>query len=565
MLYAALATDYDGTIAQDGIVPAATVEKLRWLKERGKALILVTGRELPELQQLFPEIGLCDAVVAENGALLFLPAEGTVQALADPPPPVFVAALRARNVTPLSIGSSIVATWSPNEQLVLDLVHEHGLEWQIIFNKGAVMCLPPGINKASGLAHALDHMGLSALNVIGVGDAENDHAFLSACGYSVAVANALDAVKQAADRVTAADHGAGVVELIDAWLGGEDFGAGMRRHGAVLAEDGAGPVVLHPARHAVLIAGASGGGKSSLATALIERVQQTGAQVLIVDPEGDYGALPNLAQLGTADRPPALDEVGALLEQPHASLAVGLLAVPPAERPGFLADLFGAIVELRATRGRPHWLLIDEAHHFLPAEMGAPAVPLPAALPGSILVTVEPKALAPPALALANLVIVVGPEAGEAIGAFCAARGLDPPRLPPPPEEGEIWVWELDGPPPRTVTAPEPTADHQRHVRKYAEGRLAADKSFFFRGPEGKLNLRAHNLVTFMELAEGVDDETWLHHLKRGDYSRWLGEEIDDEDLAEEIAAIEAEPEPDAAESRQRIRAAIQRRYTAPA
>ena len=565
MLYVALATDYDGTIAQDGLVPAATVEKLRWLKERGKALILVTGRELPELQQLFPEIGLCDAVVAENGALLFLPAEGTVQALADPPPAAFVAALRERGVTPLSIGSSIVATWEPNEQTVLALVHEYGLEWQIIFNKGAVMCLPPGINKASGLAAALDHMGLSALNVIGIGDAENDHAFLSACGYSVAVANALDAVKQTTDRVTAADHGAGVVELVDAWLGGEDFGAGMRRHGAVLAEDGAGPIVLHPARHAVLIAGASGGGKSSLATALIERILETRAQALVVDPEGDYGALPGLAQLGTADRPPAVDEIGALLEEPHASVAIGLLGVQLADRPAFLADLFGALLELRATRGRPHWLLIDEAHHFLPAEIGATAAPLPATLPGSILVTVEPRALAPAALALVNLLIAVGPEAVDVIEQLCAARGLEPPPLPPPPRDGEIWVWEVGGAPPRAVIAPEPTADHQRHVRKYAEGRLAADKSFFFRGPEAKLNLRAHNLVTFIDLAEGVDDETWLHHLKRGDYSRWLREQIDDEELAEEVAAIEAEAHADPAESRQLVRAAIQRRYTAPA
>src|SRR5688500_14379510 len=106
MFYAALATDYDGTIAHDGVVPAQTVDALRWLKERGKLLILVTGRELPELQGLFTEIGLFDAVVAENGALLFLPQQGELRSLAQPPPQELVDRLRERNVSPLSVAAA---------------------------------------------------------------------------------------------------------------------------------------------------------------------------------------------------------------------------------------------------------------------------------------------------------------------------------------------------------------------------------------------------------------------------------------------------------------------------
>ena len=86
--------------------------------------------------------------------------------------------------------------------------------WQVIFNKGAVMCLAPGVNKATGLAAALADWSLSPLNVLGIGDAENDLAFLSICGCSVAVANALDTVKGKVDIVTAADHGAGVSEFV---------------------------------------------------------------------------------------------------------------------------------------------------------------------------------------------------------------------------------------------------------------------------------------------------------------------------------------------------------------
>ena len=77
------------------------------------------------------------------------------------------------------------------------------------------MVLPPGVNKATGLLAALDEMELSAHNVVGVGDAENDHAFLRACGCAAAVANALPMVKEAADIKLIRDHGAGVAELIE--------------------------------------------------------------------------------------------------------------------------------------------------------------------------------------------------------------------------------------------------------------------------------------------------------------------------------------------------------------
>ena len=104
-----------------------------------------------------------------------------------------------------------------------------------------------------------------------------------------------------------------------------------------------------------------------------------------------------------------------------------------------------------------------------------------------------------------------------------------------------------------------------RHQRKYAEGKLGDDKSFFFRGPEGRLNLKAHNLDLFMQMADGIDDTTWLYHLRAGDYSRWFRESIKDAELANTTAAIEAEAGLAVAESRARIRAAIEKRYTSAA
>ena len=190
MYFLALATDFDGTIAHHGIVDDSTREALAQFKQTGRRLILVTGRDLPDLKRAFPELELFDRVVAENGALIYDPATEQERILAAAPPAVFIEKLRERNVQPLAVGRSIVATWEPHETTVLEVIRELGLELQIIFNKGAVMILPPGMNKAAGTVAALDELELSPHNVVGVGDAENDHAFLRACGCAAAVANA---------------------------------------------------------------------------------------------------------------------------------------------------------------------------------------------------------------------------------------------------------------------------------------------------------------------------------------------------------------------------------------
>jgi hydroxymethylpyrimidine pyrophosphatase-like HAD family hydrolase len=215
--YQVLATDYDGTLAHHGVVSPETVAAIKRLRAADKKLVLVTGRELEELKQVFPEIGLCDLVVAENGALLYWPATGQMKLMGEPAPAAFVEKLRERGV-PVTVGRVIVATVEPHEIAVLQTIKEMALELEVIFNKGAVMILPTGLNKATGLREGLARMGLSTRYTIGVGDAENDHAFLRICGSGIAVANALPALKSRADFVTARPHGEGVTELIDQLL-----------------------------------------------------------------------------------------------------------------------------------------------------------------------------------------------------------------------------------------------------------------------------------------------------------------------------------------------------------
>ncbi|MCU0524231.1 MAG: Cof-type HAD-IIB family hydrolase [Elainella sp. Prado103] len=244
MTYLALATDYDGTLATEGVVEPATVAALERWCETGRKLILVTGRLLDDLLNILPRyvpLDLFDWLVAENGAVLYHPAQQAVQMLTDPIAPEFVQALRDRigdgaeiaqagtsgefghlirtgQLATFSTGRVMVATWQPYEREVQALITQMQLELQVIMNKRAVMVLPTGIDKAYGLKAVLSELNLAPLQTVGVGDAENDSHLLELCGFSAAVANALPIVKAQADWVATYERGAGVVELIDRLL-----------------------------------------------------------------------------------------------------------------------------------------------------------------------------------------------------------------------------------------------------------------------------------------------------------------------------------------------------------
>jgi HAD superfamily hydrolase (TIGR01484 family) len=570
MRYLVLACDFDGTLASDGKVREETLAALQRLRDSGRKLILVTGRELENLIDIFPAIELFDRVVAENGGVLYRPASREHKTLGEAPPADFVGALRARKVSPLSVGHSIVATWQPNESIVLDTIRDLGLELQVIFNKGAVMILPSGTNKATGLDAALLELGFSPHNCVGAGDAENDHAFLRLCECGVAVANALPLVQERADWVTPSRNGDGVAELIDRLVAGDlvDLENRLSRHSILVGTRAEGDEVrLDPYGTAVLVAGASGTGKSTFAKGVLERLAEQSYQFCIVDPEGDYALLEGGIVLGDKERAPTVAGALEVLEQPNRNVVVNLLGLGLDERPAFFSKLLPGLQDLRSRTGRPHWIVVDEAHHLLPAPSDLVSVTLPRSLSGMLLVTVHPEHVAPAVLASIDVVVAIGRSAGDTLRAFSEAVGAPSPQdLPGTAAPGEAIFWRRRPEPqdPVWIRTQPPKSEHRRHVRKYATGELGEDRSFYFRGPADQLNLRAQNLGIFMQLADGVDDETWLHHLQQADYSRWFREAIKDEDLAAEAAGVESQAGLSPAESRALIKAAIERRYTMP-
>jgi hypothetical protein len=317
---------------------------------------------------------------------------------------------------------------------------------------------------------------------------------------------------------------------------------------------------------ATLICGSSGGGKSTVATALLERIVARDFQVCVFDPEGDYSEFRSAVVFGDAKSPPQLAEVVKLLERPEDSVVINMLAVPVEDRPALLSNFVSAIANLRAQIGRPHWILMDEAHHLFPAERDVSATASLESLPPVILVTVDPEALAVDALRQVDEVFAFGDKAAEAIAAFARTLSIATPELPrEPPSKGEALFWRRSaGEQPLIMKSHAPAEKAERHTRKYAEGALGDDKSFYFRGPANALNLRAQNLTIFMQMADGVDDETWLYHLQANDYSRWAREAIKDEELSQELRQIEDHPARDPIATRRLVREVIERKYTAP-
>jgi HAD superfamily hydrolase (TIGR01484 family) len=570
MRYLAVACDYDGTLAHHGALSPETIAALERLGASGRRVLMVTGRELEDLQRVCPRLDLFDCVVAENGGVLYWPETRREERLAPAPDPEFARSLRERGVDPLSIGRVIIATWEPHQTTVLETIRECGLELHVVFNKGAVMVLPAGVNKATGLTQALGALGLSRHNTVGVGDAENDHAFLAACECSVAVANALPTLKATADIVTRGDHGSGVVELIEELLADdlESREASLTRHHLPIGTDSAGSEVrLAPYAANVLLVGTSGSGKSTLATALLERLTERGYCFCVIDPEGDYEELPGAVALGSADRAASVDEIVQLLEKPGSSAVVNLVSLPVADRPDFFAQLLPPLTELRSRMGRPHWLVIDETHHMLPAEWRRGETARPERLHSVLQITVHPRLIATRHLADVNTLIAVGDEPQRMLAEYAETVGEAAPTMPDGSlEKGEAFVWFRHAARQALRMRILPgKVEHRRHTRKYAQGELGPDRSFYFRGPEGKLNLRAQNLILFLQLADGVDEETWMHHLRAGDYSRWIRDNVKDEALAERVAEIERSRASQPLDSRRLVREAIEETYTLPA
>jgi hypothetical protein len=385
----------------------------------------------------------------------------------------------------------------------------------------------------------------------------------------VAVNSAVPTLREAADWVTMWPNGAGTAEAMLA-LVADDMATHAKRstrHRVTLGSSREGvSLTVSPVEENVLIAGTSGSGKSTLAHGILEQLIDKGYQTCVIDPEGDYQSIEKMIMFGNSQRGPTVAEVLTAMDNPSTQVIVNLVGLPLQDRPSFFFELLPQLQERRIRTGRPHRVLVDETHHLLPTKWRATVASM-RDLKGMLFVTVHPDQLSPHVLDTVDIAVALGERPSSTLQAVANHKGLSlPPISSAELKPGEAVLWRVAaGQSPQPFMMTVSRMERRRHRRKYAEGELPPERSFYFRGPEGKLNLRAQNLIMFRQLADGVDDETWLHHLRNGDYSHWMETAIKDRSLAQVVHEVEDMPDVSAHDSRQRVASAIEERYTLPA
>ncbi|WP_193040973.1 MULTISPECIES: HAD-IIB family hydrolase [unclassified Pseudomonas] len=557
MHFLALAVDYDGTIAENGNVPEHVCTALASLKASGRKLLLITGRELQALKHHFTQLDLFDLVVVENGALLYDPRTDTEELIADSASTALVERLRDKGVSPLSVGRSVIATWHPFEDAVISSIRELGLELQMTFNKDAIMVLPTGVNKASGLSAALLRLGICELNVVGVGDAENDHAFLAICGCAAAVNNAIDSIKARADICLSQDHGRGVCELIDMLLQKDAALVPVERIGVQLGRTADARKVWLPPESVLLVIGNSGSGKSSYVTWLTERMVEAHQGFCIIDPEGDYLSLDGAVTVGGLTTPPTTEESLHHLLQARLNVVVSTLALDPAARVQLFGELLPFIQQLRSSTGRPYWMVVDEAHYMLPHCAAWPPGFL--ANMGAIIVALDFDQVCPSLLDAVDVLVTLGSTARELVQRYAQHTQRRCPEFPARSSAPDYFcLWDVrHGGDVVLMAQQQPEQKHHRHSGKYAVGDVGAWHAFYF----PSLDQRASNLAEFLSSLARLDDPAFRQHREAGDFSNWFREVIRDDVLANETRLLENDASVPLRDAQEQIAHLVQSRY----
>lgn len=450
MRYSALVFDYDGTLATDGVVPDTVVETLKKVAASGRKLVLVTGRVLDDLQEVFPQLALFDKVVVENGAVIHTPSTGQTRLLTQPAPAELAQQLEILGARP-SVGLAVVGILLPFRQVALEVIERLGLEHALIFNKGNVMILPSGVNKATGLKVALHELGLSEHNIIAVGDAENDQAMLAMSEFGAAVANALPSLKQRADLVTAGDHGDGVIELCDMVLATDLAEYVPARHSISLGWNAQTQLEIACSAYgaSILLCG-SGAGEPAVANTILSKLLAQKYQFVFVDSEGSHHAENEEVLLGTTEHVASLEEIHQALVRPETNVTVNLRASAKNHRPEYFFHLMQLVRQLFCETGRPHWFVVEDAHNVLPVEVdGFLQVPR-SQLPSTVLIAEQPWLVSKDALQIVDIFIAIGEEAYTLLDSFADTTGRPIPhvqRIPLQPGQAVIWVCDSGEPP----------------------------------------------------------------------------------------------------------------------
>lgn len=547
-----IATDYDGTIATDGVLNQGVREAIANARRRGVLVVIVTGRILSELRSVVGSLDFVDGVVAENGAVVAFP-HGHVTVLGGSPPLALITKLTERGIE-FKVGQCVVEMDADFADVAISLIREMELPLAITFNRGRMMLLPPSISKASGLRHLLATLNVSIHNAIGIGDAENDHDLLRCCEHGVAVSWGSARLKDSADRVLEGDGAEAVADYIERISTIIRLPSETSTHRKVVLEelDHQAPFEVSIRGRNVLVAGDTRSGKSWLAGLLVEQQILKGYTVCVFDPEGDYSSLaslPDTVSLGGGRMLPHGDDLKMLLRQ-GLSVVLNLSHLEHHEKCEYIRHHLRLVATHRREQGFPHRILLDECHYFL---SGLPAEQLlDFQLDGYTLVTYRPSQLAAEVLDSIDVVAATRLAEHAEVDVLrdlledkslefvdsqdwyeqLANLGITEAALLPPTEEAEGRLR-------RFVVAPRLT-NHVRHRTKYFDTPVSKEHEFVFTTYGHPVGESAATLRGLAASAKRVNAEVLANHSRHHDFSRWIANLFCDRDLANDVRRLES-------------------------
>lgn len=551
-MFKALACDYDGTLASNNRIGAEALAALGRAREAGLRLVLVTGRTFFELLRVCDRLDLFDAVVAENGGVLYFPEPGLIRDQALPPSSRLLAELDRRGIA-FQVGRVIVGVARTDEEAVHEALAATGVSLKFIYNRAALMLVPPGISKGTGVRQVVSELGLSFHDVLALGDAENDVDLFEVCGWTGCPENAVPALADRADWRFPGEDGAGIAQaIVGPILDGLLPIARSRRHRIALgwAVETSEPVGI-PARGVnVLIQGDRLSGKSWLAGGLIERLRGQRYAVCVIDPEGDFHVLARLPGVSRMEirEEASMERALAYFERdPSACIVADLSTLLHTKKVRVIGMGLSLIRRLRHRLGLPHWVVLDEAHYSLHRE-GVADEAIGLEDKGLCLVTYKPSWLrasvlkAMDVLLLARTTVPVELSFLRSYFGGSSASGSEAMAVLPDLPRGEFLLIQPEGTNGRTAItfAPSPReTPHVRHQAKYADSPLPPERRFFFCRPDGEVVATAGSLNEFRLAVATVEDRVLAHHAARGDFSRWLLDVFNDYNLGGYLRKIE--------------------------
>jgi len=549
MKFGVLALDYDGTIACEGVLSPKVKAAIVEVRARGIVVIIVTGRILSDLKRVAGNLDFVDAVVAENGAVLFFP-NGQTRLTGRRPPQMFIDELNRHRIQ-FQAGECIIEADAASAAEILAIIRELELPLVLLFNRGRLMVLPQAVSKSTGLKEALNVLRLSAHNAIGIGDAENDHDLLLTCEIGVAVGWGSPALQHEADEIVHGDGPAAVAEYIRQASRQMRLPQGRTSRHQIsvgIGRDGKPMALFSIHGRNFLVVGDPHAGKSWATGLACEQMILQGYCVCVIDPEGDYGSLeslPGVVVLGGTDYPPDLPDVAHALSHFDLSVVIDLSRIAYEEKVAYLKTLLPMLASLRRATGLPHRIVIDEAHYFLNEanvmqlldfELGAYAI-----------VTYRPSDLHPDLRKGLHAIIVKRLTQPTEVQVLVAMAGNQSQEIEwtrvlgtLEPDEAALLpgLEEAGGVLQRFKLAPRMTP-HVRHRSKYFDVEISGGHEFVFTQNGALVGPPARSLKQFVTLLATTPLACLDGHARRGDFSRWIAGTFRDHQLASDVRKVE--------------------------